>query len=441
MWRFAWVGVVCSWAAVSWAEAPVQFQLENGLQVVVQRDDRAPVALTQVWYRVGSLDEPAGKTGLSHLLEHMMFRGTAKVPNGAFSRIVDQFGGSDNAFTTTDHTVYFQRVLSDRVELALELEADRMKGLQLTDEAAFERERQVVIEERRQRVDDRPTGVALEQFRALALPQHPAGQPVIGTRADLDALTLADLRAWYDTWYVPNNAVLVVVGRVDPEQVRTWVQQYFGALPARPLPERAAPRVTTALTPRHQDLALAVQVPTLYLAFNVPSWFTAARPDDAIALQLLSAVLDGGISARLERGLVRTGQAASVAAGYDVLSRGDTLFSIHAVPVSGQSLSALQDAVLAQVQTLIDEPVVAAERQRVVAGLRAERVFARDSLDDQASLYGLLASLSLPLDWQDQLAVQLPQVSAEALQRMAQQVFQAERRTTLHLMPATGAQP
>ncbi|MDZ4386205.1 MAG: pitrilysin family protein [Moraxellaceae bacterium] len=417
---------------VSANDSLTQFQLENGLNVIIQVDRRAPVAVVQTWYGVGGGDEPEGMTGVSHVLEHMMFKGTEKVPVGEFSRIVARFGGSDNAYTTQSETVYFQRVLSHRVQLALELEADRMTGL-LLDKQEFKRELQVVIEERRQRTDDRPGGRAFELFNATAHVENPQRTPVIGWRHDLEKLTIEQVRQWYAQWYAPNNATLVVVGDVDPDQVRHWVADYFALIPARTLPERPLWRETATLQERQQTLTLPAQVPSLYLGFNWPSLQTAKSPEEAYGLRMLAGILDGGVSARLESNLVRTGKAAAVNSSYNLLSRGDTLLVITAVPVPGQNLTGLREQVLAEVMRLRDEVVDEDEIERVLVNVLSDSVFSRDSLDQQASQLGQLATLNLPLDWPTQYAQALRQITPEQIQALAKQYLQPERMTTLYM--------
>ncbi len=418
--------------AVLASDTLTRFQLDNGLDVIIQVDRRAPVAVTQMWYRVGGGDEPEGMTGISHVLEHMMFKGTAKVPTGEFSRIVSRFGGSDNAYTTQAETVYFQRVLSHRVKLALELEADRMNGL-LLDANEFQRELQVVIEERRQRTDDRPGGRAFELFNATAHIENPQRTPVIGWRHDLDNLAIDMVRAWYNQWYAPNNATLVIVGDIDPEQVRRWVVNYFALIPARALPERSLWRETAALMEREHTLVLPAQVPSLYVGFNWPSLQTAENPEEAYGLRMLAGILDGGVSARLESNLVRQHKAAAINSSYNVLARGDTLLVLTAIPVPGQDLVTLRDALLAEVFRLRDELVSQEEIERVLANVLADNVFSRDSMDQQATQLGRLATLNEPLDWPLRYAQQLRRVSPEQIQELAQRFLQTERMTTVYM--------
>lgn len=418
------------------APAPASFTLDNGLRVIVQEDHRAPVVLTQVWYRVGSSDEPPGLTGISHVLEHMMFKGTPTVPVGEFSRLVAYAGGDDNAYTNDNFTVYFQQHLADRLPLALELEADRMRNLVLdTDE--FAREVKVVMEERRMRTDDNPQALAMERFQTLALLSSPERTPTIGWMRDLQRLTIEDVRAWYQQWYSPANATLIVVGDVTLAQVRALAEQYFGPLPKQAAPRRAAIRELEAPGERTLSMSLPGQVPSLYLGFNLPGLASAESPGDAYALQLLAGVLDGGISARLERDVVRRNQAAAIGSSYNILARGDTLLEIRAVPAADQSLQDLRAAILAVVYALRDELVSEDELKRVVANVRAQAVYARDDLDDQAQLLGQLDALGLPLTWDDEAPARLQAITPTQLREVARRYLQPERLATLYLeLPA-----
>jgi len=434
-WMAALISVAASALTTTLAQAapaPASFTLANGLRVIVQEDHRAPVVLTQVWYRVGSSDEPPGLSGISHVLEHMMFKGTPTVPVGEFSRLVAYAGGDDNAYTNDNFTVYFQQHLADRLPLALELEADRMRNLTL-DADEFARELKVVMEERRLRTDDNPQALAMERFQALALLSSPERNPTIGWMRDLERLTVEDARAWYKQWYAPANATLIVVGDVTLPQVRSLAKQYFASLPAQAVPRRAAIRELDAPGERTLTMTLPGQVPSLYLGFNLPSLASARVPDDAYALQLLSGVLDGGISARLERDVVRKNQAAAIRSGYDMLARGDTLLTISAVPAAGQSLPDLQAAILKVVYALRDELVSEVELKRVMANVRAQNVYARDDLDDLAQLLGQLDALGLPLNWDAGVPAKLQAITPEQLREVARRYLQPERLSTLYL--------
>lgn len=428
-----WVGL-CLGSHANAAPVTTDFTLANGLKVVVREDYRAPIVVVQVWYRVGSSYEPDGLTGISHALEHMMFKGTALVPNGELSRLVALYGGQDNAFTSGDYTTYYQIYTADKLALALETEADRMRNLVLTPED-FAQEIRVVMEERRQRTEDSPQARALERFRALALLTSPSRQPTVGWMRDLETMTVEDLRRWYDTWYAPNNATLVIAGAVDQQVVRELAERYFGPLAARPLPTVRAPRELPEPGERLMTVRLPGKVPSLYVGFNVPSRQTG-KPGEAEALRLLAGVMDEGFSARLESRLVREQRvAAAVNSGYDPFARGDTLFVVTAVPSPGRSLDEVQAAVLAEIEKLKTEPVTPVELQRVYAGLVAADVFSRDSVREQASTIGLLESVGAGWRMLDEWPQALRAISPEAVQQAAVTWLTPSRRTVLRLEP------
>lgn len=420
-----------------------EFSLDNGLRVIVQEDHRSPVVINEVWYKVGSSYESTGHTGISHALEHMMFKGTSKVPAGEFSRIVNKFGGSDNAFTTSDFTGYYQLYAADRLPLAMELEADRMANL-LVDPKEFASEIHVVMEERHMRTDDNPQSRAWERFTTIALPTSAERIPPIGWQSDLDVMTAQDLKQWYNTWYAPNNATLVVVGDVDPTQVRTLAQHYFGAIPSRPVPAMPLPRELPEPGHRVMTLNLADnKVPVLYLAYNVPSLTTAGEStDEAYVLRMLVGVLDEGVSARLETRLVRQQQVASeVSTSYDLYSRGDTLLTLVGVPAEGHTLKDLHDALLAEVDKLKSEPISSEEMQRVYADIIANNVFARDSISSQAGSIGSLVSVGLDWRVQNTLPQKLQQVTPEQIQAAARKYLIESRLSELYLQAAEEKKP
>lgn len=438
-------GLLCvialSGTANLWAQVePVSFQLDNGLRVIVKVDARVPKVITQVWYRIGSSDEVPGQTGLSHVLEHMMFKGTPRVPAGEFSRLVSYFGGDDNAFTTDNYTVYFQQHLANRLPLALELEADRMRNLSISD-SDFASEIQVVMEERRMRTEDSPQAMALERFQAIANIANPERVPTIGWMRDLQGLTAADARAWYKKWYAPNNATLVIVGAVDPIQVKKLVQHYFANLPSHAIPPRASIRELDRPGERQMTLRLPGEVPALYLGFNWPSLASSGQRADIYALRLLTGILDEGSSSRLESRLVRTNKAAAISSHYDPFSRGDTLFVITAVPAQGQTLLQLKNNLMQELMALTDKLVTADEIQRVIANLEARNVFAQDDISEQAELLGHLDSAGLALNLADSLPAQLRLVTPEQLRDVAQRYLQRERMTSLFLEVSSKEQP
>jgi len=418
------------------AELPThEFQLDNGLDVLVREDHRAPVITVMVWFKAGSIDEAPYETGLAHVLEHMMFKGSKRLDAGEFSRTVARFGGSDNAFTSYDFTAYFQQYEASRLPLALELEAERLKNLKIDDES-FRRELQVVMEERRQRTDDKPTALAWEKFQAVARPGTGYAHPIIGWRDQLAQLQPEQARSWYQRFYVPGNATLVIAGDVTPEQVRPLVEKFFADLPQGETP----PRPETTLNPppgeRRMTLRLPVRVPALYMSYNAPSLTTADHQDDFYALTMLGGVLDGGISARMESNLVR-GQrvAAGVGAGYDGLQRGNGTFTITATPNPEVSLDALEAAIKAEIEKIAQQPPSEAEMDRVRAGVLASQIYQRDSVMGQAMELGTLSVLGL--DWRlaQQFDDNLEAVTPEQVQQAARDWLVAERSAVAHVIP------
>ncbi|HVL00732.1 MAG TPA: pitrilysin family protein, partial [Dongiaceae bacterium] len=299
--------------------------LDNGLKIIVREDHRAPVMVSQVWYKVGSTYETPGLTGISHVLEHMMFKGTPKVPSGEFSKIVANYGGSENAFTTYDYTGYYQLMSARNLPLSIELEADRMQNALIPD-GEFTKELQVVKEERRLRTDDDPNSLAYERFMATAFLSSGYHNPIIGWMHDIDRITAADVRVWYKQWYTPNNAILIVVGDVQAQQVFELAARYFGPIPRREVPKPQVNREVAGLGERRTTVELPAKLPALFVGYNVPGINTGDE-NEVYALRMLAGVLDGGYSARIETDLVRRQQiAASAGAGYSGFSLGDTLF-------------------------------------------------------------------------------------------------------------------
>ncbi|PTQ89405.1 M16 family metallopeptidase [Agitococcus lubricus] len=419
-----------------WAQAATtEFSLNNGLKVVVREDHRSPVIVTQVWYKVGSSYEQAGYTGLSHALEHMMFKGTYKVPAGEFSRLVAYLGGEDNAFTTDDYTAYYQLYSNNRLPLALELEADRMVNLQLKEED-FKQEIRVVMEERRQRTDDNPQGLALERFQSLAMLTTPSRNPTIGWMNDLNNLSVNDLKQWYQQWYAPNNATLVVVGDVKPEQVKQLAEQYFANIPAQTIRKAPPAKELRHIGERTMTLELPAKVANLYIGFNVPSLTSAEKPKEVYALRMLLGVLDLGLSARLETRLVREQRLlTAVSSGYNPFSRGDTLLTITAIPAEGYSLEQAKAAILDEINKLKTDTISDEELKRVYAAILADDVFGKDSISDQANEIGVLESLDLGWQTADDVPKQLQSITKDDIRQAAQTWLTAPNMTTLFLKP------
>ncbi len=437
------LGVFClPLAAIAAESQPThEFRLANGLKIIVREDHRAPVVVSQLWYKVGSSYETAGQTGLSHALEHMMFKGSRKLGPGESSRILRELGAEENAFTSDDYTAYYQVLASDRLAVALELEADRLASLKLPADE-FAREIEVIQEERRLRTDDKPSSLAYERFKALAYPASGYRNPTIGWMADLKRMNVEDLRAWYRTWYVPNNATLVVVGDVQPEHVKALAERYFGSIPARPVPTAKAPLELAEPGERRTTLYLKTQLPSLLYGFNVPSLGSAKDAKPVHALRLISALLDGGDSARLPARLERGEELVSGASTwYDAHARGDSLFVISATPnvQTGKTLQQVEDGLWRQLKDLQDNPPSAEELARVRAQVIAGLVYERDSITSQATSIGELETVGLSWRLLDQDLAALESITPADIQAAARTYFTRTRLTVAHILPEATA--
>jgi zinc protease len=418
----------------------VQTTLKNGLRVIVQEDHRAPVVVSQVWYRAGSLDEVNGKTGVAHVLEHMMFKGTKKVPAGQFSRQVAAAGGKENAFTSKDYTCYFQQLEKSKLPLSFKLEADRMANLQITD-AEFAKEIEVVKEERRWRTEDKPQSRVSEQFDSSVFRAHPYGRPVVGFMNDLDNMTAADAREWYNTWYTPNNVTVVVVGDVQAKDVFKLAEQTFGKLAAKPLPARKPQVEPVQLGERRAIVKAPAKLPYFMMGFHAPSMKngTAYSEQDwePYALEVLSSVLSGNGSSRLNQKLVREQAIAlDIDSGYDGTNRGQaSTFEIAASPSEGVALEALQKAIWEVVDEVKNKGVTAAELHRVKAAVIAADVYKRDSMFYQAMQIGQLETMGYPLSLLEKNAARVEAVTSEQVQAVAKKYLVPDQLTLVTLDP------
>ena len=417
-----------------------EFVLDNGLKVLVKADHRAPVVTVQVWYRVGSAYEPNGLTGLSHMVEHMMFQGTETRGPNVFSHIVAQHGGRQNAFTGRDYTGYYQQLSADHLGLAFELEADRMRNLKL-DAGEFAKERRVVEEERRGRVEDRPRSKAREQLFATAFNTAPYRNPVVGWMDDIRNVTLADLQHWYDTWYVPNNAIVVVVGDVAADQVRLEAERWFGALqPAPALPVLKQRREPAQRGERRVILRENTQLPYLLMGWKAPTHGSAVLDWEPYALELLAGVLDGGRSTRLPREVIRgRALAAAAGAGYDGFQRFEGLFIVHGTPSEGVDIMALEAALREQVYALRAAPVAAVQLQRIKTQAEASLLFSRDSMSAQANLLGALEASGLGWRMLDRYLDRLHAVTAAQVQAVARRYLRDDTLTVVRVEPILDA--
>lgn len=418
------------------AQAKVsEFNLANGMKVIVKEDHRAPVVVSQVWYKVGSSYEYGGITGVSHVLEHMMFKGTPRYPAGEFSRIIAENGGRENAFTARDYTAYFQQLHKDRLPIALELEADRMRNLQLPPEE-FAKEVKVVMEERRLRTEDDPQSLTFEQFNAAAFLASPNRNPIIGWMNDLENLAVEDLQMWYRRWYAPNNATLVVVGDVDPQEVLALARTHFGPLPRAEITE-LKPRQEPEQRGRRQVTVKApAQLPILVMGFKTPNLASAQESWEPYALEVLAGVLDGGASARLARNLVRGQQVAtSAGAGYSLYTRLPGLFTFSAVPANGHTIETVQKALRAEIERLRDEPASEQELKRVKTAVVASAVYQRDSLFYQAMQIGTTETVGLGHEVLDEYVDRIQSITAEQVQAVAKKYLVDEGLTVAVLEP------
>ncbi len=409
--------------------------LDNGMRVIVKEDRRAPVMVSQVWYRAGSMDEFNGTTGVAHVLEHMMFKGTQTVPPGEFSKRIAAAGGRENAFTSRDYTAYFQQMQKDRLELAMQLEADRMANLVISDEL-FAKEIQVVMEERRLRTDDQPQSVLYERLMATAYQAHPYRRPIIGWMDDLTNMTAQDARDWYARWYAPNNATLVVAGDVKADEVVALARKYFGVLPTRALPERKTQAEPPQLGEKRIVVKAPAQLPYLLMAWHAPKLKNWAQDTEPYALQILAGVLSGNDSARLQKTLVKTQQiAVNASAGYDPVARGPAMFMIDATPAAGKSVVALERAIRAEIARIQREGISEAELARVKAQVIAADVYQQDSLFYQAMQLGDYVIAGLPPEALAGRVDKLRAVTAAEVQAVAQKWLQDERLNVAELDP------
>lgn len=409
--------------------------LGNGLKVIVKEDHRAPVVVQQVWYRVGSMDEVTGKTGIAHALEHMMFKGTKAVPPGQFSERIAAAGGRENAFTGSDYTAYFQELHKSRLPLAMQLESDRMNNLLVSD-AEFGKEIKVVMEERRWRTDDEPHSLLQEELMATAFQEHPYHHPVIGWMGDLQKLTAEDIRDWYKRYYDPSDAVLVVAGDVKAADVFALAQRYYGKVPGHRLPARRAYDEPAQLGIKRIVVKAPAELPYLAMAYHAPALRDTAHDWQPYALQALAGVLAGNGAARLNKSLVREQQVAStVDASYDATSRGPTLFTLEGTPSEGKSAADVEAGLRAQIALVAKDGVSEEELKRVKAQITAAEVYKRDSVFYQAMQIGQMESIGLSYKDIEVMLARLQAVTAQQVQDVAREFFKDDSLTVAVLDP------
>lgn len=414
------------------------YQLENGMDVYVKADHRAPVVVHQVWYRVGSNFELNGQTGLTHMLEHMMFKGTSQYAPGEFSKIVSQMGGQENAFTSSDYTAYYQVIGKQYLQSVMKMEADRMRNLVVTEQE-FIKERSVIAEERRWRVEDRPESQLREQFMATAFVNSPMHHPVIGWMDDILNYKVEDVQAWYQRWYAPNNAALVVVGDVEPKQVYELAKAYYGPLkPSEIVPPKPQTEIVQKGERRIQVFG-KVSSPNVVMGFHVPTLVSAKdelAQQEVFALSVLANVLDGDDSARFTKQLVRGSQlAAAASASYNETDRLLSLFQLSIMPSKGKTVAEAEAALWLQIKQVQSKLVSDDELQRVLTQAEAQYVFHQDSIQSQAVVLGSLVSVGLPANTLDNWVERLRKVTPQQVQAVAIKYLQPHKATVGVLLP------
>ena len=407
------------------------FTLDNGMDVVVIEDHRAPVVVHMVWYRAGAADERPGASGVAHYLEHLLFKGTETMEPGEFSAVVARNGGRDNAFTSYDYTAYFQRIAADRLGLMMEMESDRMVNLQLSEED-IKTERDVIIEERNQRVENNPGALFREQKSAAQFLNHPYGTPIIGWQAEMQDLGMEDALDYYRTYYAPNNAILVVAGDVSPDNVRDLAEEHYGKLPANPeLPARTRPQEPRQMAERRMTFEDArVAQPYVTRSYLAPERDSGDQ-EEAAALTLLAEILGGGSTSVLAEALqFETQTAVNTAAYYSGTALDDTTFDLVVVPASGVTLQEAEKAMDAAIAEFLDTGVDPEQLERIKMQERASQIYAQDDVSRLANRYGRALTQGLTVEdvqaWPDILQA----VTAEDIMRAARAVFDREKSVT-----------
>lgn len=406
-----------------------EYHLDNGLTLIVKEDHRAPVVISEVWYKVGSGYEPLGVTGISHMLEHLMFKGTPKHSGSEFFQIIAQNGGQQNAFTTRDYTAYYQILAADKLSLSFDLEADRMQNLSLKPES-FKHEHQVVKEERQLRTTNDPQALMFERFNAAALPANSYQNPTVGWPSDLKYLTVQDAQYWYKHWYGPNNATVVVVGDVKPDDVYQLAQKTFGQLKPINLLTVKPQNALKALGPRQITVKAPAKLPYIIIGFNTPSAVNAKEKWEPYALEILSGILAGSNSSRLQQKLVRGKQITNeIGVSYDLYTRLPGLFIIGATPAQKHTIDEVRDNVFTEIKQLKKYPVSDEELERIKTQIIANNVYSQDSIEYEASLIGSLESVGLSWKEIDNYEKQIRQITPAQVQAVANKYLTHSRST------------
>ncbi|WP_449430708.1 M16 family metallopeptidase [Pseudomonas putida] len=410
------------------------FTLDNGLSVYLREDHSAPLAAVQLWYHIGSSHEPAGHSNLSHLLEHLMFKGSSKLPGGHYSRLIARLGGKANAATHDDSTAFDVLLPVARLPIALEIMADAMHSATL-GQTDFEREIKVIEDERRLKIDSSPTQQAFDQHRILAQGDSVYAQPAFGHARDLAEMQLASVRTWYRTWYRPNNATLVVVGAIDQQRLGQWVDEHFAALPAAPLGDKLSPVQPGEPQERSLDLVHPGLRAGLFMSFNTPSLASTASMEAVHALRLLCEVLGKGFSSRLYSELVRDKRAIKgIDVSYQYLLRGDSLLTLSAY--ANTDVATPEQAAQA-IWAIIDElrrtPLPEALLERAKLRLLTRQLYARENIAQQAALIGQAAAAGIDPVLLDQAPAVILDLTSATVQKVANQYLRRERLTTTYL--------
>lgn len=417
-----------------------EFKLTNGLKIIVREDHRSPVVVSQVWYRAGSLDEVNGKTGVAHVLEHMMFKGTKKIKAGEFSRLIAQAGGKENAFTGADYTCYYQQLEKSNLELSFKLEADRMANLNLSKEE-FDKEIKVVMEERRWRTEDKPISQVKEQFESTMFRSHPYGKPVVGWMNDLENMTVEDAREWYINWYTPNNATLVVVGDVNNQEVLKLAKKYFEKIPSRKIPERKPQLEPLQNGERRAVVKAPSELAYLLMGYQVPTLNDSGDNDqdswEPYALEVLSSILAGNGSSRLNQNIVRNQHlAVNVGAGYNSTSRGRiSVFELDGTPSDAKKINELEIALLNEIEKIKKEGVTQEELDRVKAIVIANDVYQKDSMFGMAMEIGQLETMNYSFHLSDNYILKINSVNSEQIKNVAKKYLIKDNLSVVMLDP------
>ena len=427
--------LLAPWLLTAANANPYETTLKNGLRVIVKEDRRAPTAVQMVWYRIGSVDEVDGASGVAHVLEHMMFKGTPSVGPGEFNKRVAAAGGRDNAFTSRDYTAYFQQVPKEKLEEMVQLEADRMRHLNV-DAKEFEQEIKVVMEERRMRTDDNPQSKLFEQMNAVAFQAHPYRRPIIGWMNDLETMTAADAKAWYDTWYVPNNAYVIITGDVDHKAVFALAEKYYGPLEGRALPQRKAQAEPTQEGTRRVNVKAPAELPVLIMGYKAPILRDIDKDTEPYALDMLSAVLDGHDAARFNKHLVREQKVAlSAGINYDATARGPGMIYLSGSPAEGKTVPELEAALRSEIERVQKDGVSEQELKRAKAQLLASQVYKLDSMFGQTMEIGQIEAVGLSYKKLDRILEKLQKVTAAEVQAVAKKYFTDDTLTIGVLEP------